>query len=404
MKFTLQTLTPLHTGGVNTGQMDRIQETGIIGSLRWWYEAVLRGLVGTGAHQHQVCDPTGESDGRCNYEKRDWVCRACDLFGATGWKRRFRFEVKERGVPLFNSADRIKVVAPDGNNGWYFASPFVSSPSNRISAEFTVLRHRTSDKSSVENDLLVITTLISKWGGLGAKTQHGFGAVRLELVGEKPLDVDAFLSGLIDNSDDQGFPVLGNMFFARLHLKDNTPDNWWKAANLGTGIKDKTAAWRLEDKPKAITAFSVPIAPAVKYKLRYGKSGKLYLPEADKCASYFFGEVRRNSNQKSKLNISNAYKSAAGRWEFRIWGWFPTQSAPTGVNRNQLIAELHGLVTDAAKYQPFWDSIFGAGIVDLSQSEWREKDASGHGRNTKDAAGNAIAPTTTADFLKCLLS
>ncbi len=27
VKFTLQTLTPLHTGGVNAGQMDRIHET-----------------------------------------------------------------------------------------------------------------------------------------------------------------------------------------------------------------------------------------------------------------------------------------------------------------------------------------------------------------------------------------
>ena len=31
----LTTLTPIWTGGVETGKMDRIHETGIIGSLRW---------------------------------------------------------------------------------------------------------------------------------------------------------------------------------------------------------------------------------------------------------------------------------------------------------------------------------------------------------------------------------
>ena len=36
----IRTLTPLWTGGLD-GTMDRIHETGIIGSLRWWYEAIV---------------------------------------------------------------------------------------------------------------------------------------------------------------------------------------------------------------------------------------------------------------------------------------------------------------------------------------------------------------------------
>lgn len=45
MQIKIQTLTPLWTGGVD-GKMDRIHETGIIGSMRWWYEAIVRGLGG----------------------------------------------------------------------------------------------------------------------------------------------------------------------------------------------------------------------------------------------------------------------------------------------------------------------------------------------------------------------
>jgi CRISPR type III-B/RAMP module RAMP protein Cmr1 len=42
MKIRLKTLTPLWTGGVEAGKVDRVHETGIIGSLRWWYEAIVR--------------------------------------------------------------------------------------------------------------------------------------------------------------------------------------------------------------------------------------------------------------------------------------------------------------------------------------------------------------------------
>ncbi|MCD6141803.1 type III-B CRISPR module RAMP protein Cmr1, partial [Candidatus Bipolaricaulota bacterium] len=45
MKVKIRTLTPLWTGGAD-GKVDRVHETGILGSLRWWYEAIVRGLGG----------------------------------------------------------------------------------------------------------------------------------------------------------------------------------------------------------------------------------------------------------------------------------------------------------------------------------------------------------------------
>ncbi len=90
MKITLRTLTPLWTGGVD-GTTDRLHETAIIGNLRWWYEALVRGLGG------YACDPTGE--GRCEYNPKDprppekQLCPVCYLFGATGWGRKFRLQV-----------------------------------------------------------------------------------------------------------------------------------------------------------------------------------------------------------------------------------------------------------------------------------------------------------------------
>jgi len=81
LKVKIKTLTPLWTGDVNR-ECNEIRETGIIGSLRWWYEALIRGLSGS------ACDPTMTKCKDTNH------CDACELFGCTGWARKFRLVVK----------------------------------------------------------------------------------------------------------------------------------------------------------------------------------------------------------------------------------------------------------------------------------------------------------------------
>lgn len=99
MKIILKTLTPLWTGGVD-GTCDRVHETGIIGSLRWWYEAIVRGLGG------EACDPTHNS--RCP-DKQGKHCVACELFGCTSWQRKFRLVVEDtNGYPLNGALDRAQ--------------------------------------------------------------------------------------------------------------------------------------------------------------------------------------------------------------------------------------------------------------------------------------------------------
>jgi hypothetical protein len=62
MHITLKTLTPLWTGGVDQ-TCDRLHETGLIGSLRWWYEVLVRGLGG------YACDPT---EHRCTFDEEKY--------------------------------------------------------------------------------------------------------------------------------------------------------------------------------------------------------------------------------------------------------------------------------------------------------------------------------------------
>ena len=65
LEISIQPLTPILTGGADR-TTDRLHETGIIGSLRWWYEAIVRGLGGS------ACDPTKRDPAKPNYILTVW--------------------------------------------------------------------------------------------------------------------------------------------------------------------------------------------------------------------------------------------------------------------------------------------------------------------------------------------
>ena len=106
LNVRIRTLTPLWTGGVD-GTMDRIHETGIIGSLRWWYEAIVRGLGG------EACDPS-----RHECPKQDGhYCDVCKVFGATGLQRAFRIEGPVK--PNEENKNRVLKIKVNNNKGWF---------------------------------------------------------------------------------------------------------------------------------------------------------------------------------------------------------------------------------------------------------------------------------------------
>lgn len=88
--WEFRALTDIWTGDAD-GQPDHLIPTGLLGSIRWWFEVLVRGLGG------KACDPT--SPVRCpDSEVKDPTqpghhCVVCELFGCTGWARKFRFMV-----------------------------------------------------------------------------------------------------------------------------------------------------------------------------------------------------------------------------------------------------------------------------------------------------------------------
>ena len=76
--FPCRTLTPIWTGDIDRDSAE-VKESGIVGSLRFWYEGLLRSL---GIY---VCGNGGRDE--------DCKCAVCELFGKTGEARKFRFSV-----------------------------------------------------------------------------------------------------------------------------------------------------------------------------------------------------------------------------------------------------------------------------------------------------------------------
>jgi CRISPR-associated protein Cmr1 len=393
LEVQFETLTPLWTGGPRQNS-DRLRETGLIGSLRWWYEVTVRGLG------KKACDPTSETPGeRCSFDSdayakakrqgksekegieqglRD-VCPACRLFGCTRWGRLFRFVIEDNGDPLFSGTTNIK---PTGRRrGWFYKAGRVGT----IQGHLLILR---GEGAEVRNKVLIPMMLAANWGGLGAKVQHGYGVVKVtaRCEGEiiKP-DVDGFLAKHpLSNIQPGRLPALNDLFFAKFKLKKQLPSNWWLSANAGI-TRQIAQKWKCGARNG-----SIPIAPSVKNQLRYVHP----LAAVGHNLDYVFGTIRKG-RQAAKLNISNVYQ-IDDQWEFRIWGWLPRAGLPSNFNRDSFLEELYQRLTTNRQ---FWKAVFGDDFVNLNQTIWREQ----------GSPGNRCLPSCQtpcqngAEFLRCLL-
>ncbi len=264
----LKTLTPLWTGGVDT-TMDRIHETGIIGSLRWWYEAIVRGLEGS------ACDPT--SDGKDGIPKRcpddaGKYCDVCRVFGATGLQRSFRID----GPEWWNDErqKRLNIKVTDDNRGWYLRRGFMGE----ISLTFKTLRlPENLSERDLYQSLLLTMELISRWGGLGPKTQQGYGIVsatseKFHLNVEQALQAIELLKELHNRRNinySKELPSIENFFFSKIKIdfQGNDPEKWLKSQIKPLDKKsEKEMEWYLQklvEKPPVL-----PLAPIIRYHLR----------------------------------------------------------------------------------------------------------------------------------------
>jgi len=298
MEFTvnIKTLTPLWTGDAEK-KCSTLRETGIIGSLRWWYEALVRGLGGT------ACDPTNsECEGKHH-------CDACELFGCTGWARKFKLEVeiddeaKNIREIKIGTREKKKVKDKDKFEYKYLLREAKGMMLKNASLKFLTLREISEDEWNLLNNTLYI---ISNYGALGASTSQGNGVINI--TSSKPPIAIGQLS-----KKAQELSQLGDFFFYKLKLEFNESilelikkKVFWTHSEKHSGYKENWQRW--------IDAWDkhnfLPIAFHIRDSIRHIENNRGKRHE-------IFGEAGRGST----VFVSHGYRISENTVEVRIYGY-----------------------------------------------------------------------------------
>jgi len=303
MELEIRTLTPLWTGGVN-GKVDRIHETGIIGSVRWWYEVMVRGLGG------HVCDP---SQGKCAFDAEKYakstalserqrlrdagLCDVCQVFGATGWRRRFRLTIEDGKLSDAKIQHTIKAnrayTDSEGKRRtptWYFRDPIQSSlaPNTPKVGLFT-LQIQSLAQGFPPEVIGGLIQFIADWTALCARAQMGFGVIEPANGRMDTGPLFQWLEPITGGNTYPTLPSLQNIFLARISSKDGEPFGEQDTFNLKYDLRRLFA----DD------------------SLRHFIMGKVYM-----------NGPRKGERIAAKVKMSRPY----GDGLMRVWGWIPEEA------------------------------------------------------------------------------
>jgi CRISPR type III-B/RAMP module RAMP protein Cmr1 len=314
-------LTPVWTGDAD-GKGERTRETGLIGSLRWWYEAILRGCG------FYACDP---SSGTCVYEddrRLAGICLACQLFGCTGYSRRFRLEVEGGGGTGELLPVRLKNPGVANHRGWRVPK-FLTKP-------FILKILPLYPKSMDTQGLSLTLGLIERFGAFGAKTSHGQGAVRFGDLASPPA-VAEWIAGLKHLPAKAAAGSQGNVpdlrdfvgatidFTPQPQNQQQKQPKWWDKLPVHTGDLggfglSSTSTW-------------APTAPVIRAMLRAELRAKAISPDDRHRLMgtiQRWGDPRpeikdgkpRDRTKASDVFVTHAYR-VDDAWRMRIFGFIP---------------------------------------------------------------------------------
>jgi len=310
MKLEINTLTPLWTGGVEAGKVDRLHETGVIGSLRWWMEVFIRGLGG------HVNDPTQNERSGFDQKKFDssttrdertrlreaGLCDVSQIFGATGWRRRFRLAIQDTTTPDNTVKSRIQAQrsytdkkGQEHTPTWHFQD---KPRSGRLAIQIQSLTH------DFQPEMIAgLIQFVANWSALGARAQMGFGVI--EPV-NGPSEMQTLYNWLVATAGSRFYPnlpSLRNIFLAR--------------------IKSKELSHLFTEQ----TTFNL------KYDLRRLFAG-------DEGLRHFIMGTVKDERMAAKVKISRPY----GDGLVRVWGWIPEEAATiynSSWNRNTVVHAIY---------------------------------------------------------------
>ncbi len=329
MEIRLKMLTPLWTAGMN-GRMDRIHVSGILGSLRWWFEALIRGLGRRSCKpiENAKCSLSGTALRRfqqATRDGRDWwealdesekgadsgtLCDVCKVFGTTGWRRRFRMDLEDHTSPIWSPPSRqLTIRPPDRTRGWPLTPGRMGEFSVRIHGEQRIV-----------SLVALLFLFLERWGSIGARPQLGYGFFRITNRGDVS-DAARQARWILEipqgrspqrNRKGPPLPDLRRFGFFRYDFTPSRP-GWWTQV---PGIQ--RVALEVQ---QLVSAHGVaPIAPALRNQWRFRSWNRRW---GD--SRLVFGALKPQ-RRRSRVAVSWAFNpGAAGesRWRVRGWAWLP---------------------------------------------------------------------------------
>jgi len=307
----LKPLTPLWTGDANR-ECNDLKESGIIGSLRWWYEALLRGLG------FNACDPTNESS-RCKLDQKKFyeainsgksvlealneqnICPACQLFGCSGWARKFRLEINHEVESLMTLKINNKIVG--------------LMPKEDITFKFIELKDITEEEYFLLNKTLEI---IDIYGALGARISQGYGVIKITKndlpnnFANKLSNHDISSIPKTSSVDNNDLPNIKNFHFYKFVIEFNEKITSLIDKKVFRIDKKTLKMWGTNNNLKKLweNYDFLPIASNIRRTIRR-------LEDNGGETHAIFGE----SGKGSKVFVSHGYKINEKTVEFRIWGY-----------------------------------------------------------------------------------
>ncbi len=226
--FKVKSLTPIWSGDIE-GKSERLRQTSIVGSLRYFGEAILRGF------DIYICpivyngDYKDNSLKKCIYKKEKHlssICAGCYIWGTTNWQKQVRIS--------FDNYSSISPTNFQDNNRWIsevlgkgninFKAIWITN----ASISFIPLNtYNTEDILDTENYIHLLMKTIKELGHIGAKARAGFGFVDIEGIDEQKVkksigELKSLRRNIFrdENKNNDIYRMLSNIrMFVRLDFK-----------------------------------------------------------------------------------------------------------------------------------------------------------------------------------------
>lgn len=386
-EIKFKTLTPIWTGDTDR-KCTTIKDTSIIGSMRWWYEAIIRGMGG------YACDP---SNGGCEFDTKGYektlkdgksveeaieiglksVCPACQLFGCTGWKRRFRIEVEDVDLSKLYFLNHLESIDCD----WWIYNPKSYGRNAKAFYSSKILTLKLSSENyKVENKILFLLKIVEEIGTLGAKSQNGFGII--EIIQEnriKVSDVDNDFSTYIPKSSDKlisiGFRNTNAFYKFSVKIKslDEMLKNFKDYRNMKSPLLTGfTVKYYLRKKIKDLD--DKEIAKLIKNfdDVKYQMRGKYPFNKFNKVskivARTLFGSDLGDDKRKwaSLIEISDIFEKD-GKYQYRVVCFLPKSVNYDGIiiefNKSEVLDKIQNLIISAFQNSVEIDEIWSGNEI-----------------------------------------